>query len=133
MRGVHALLQLAYDAFNRHDVDALVSLADPDVEFRSSLAAFEGAYHGHDGIRRYMEDIEAAFGPDWRAEAERFEPVDDEHMIVVATVSGHGAGSGVTLNHRLAHVWEVKNGKLFRGVVYLDPREAFAVSGKPER
>ena len=119
-----ALVQVAYEAFNRHDTEMLVALCHPEMEFVSSLAAVEGAYRGHDGVRRYMEDIQAAFGPEWRAEAERMESLDDGRVLVVARVHGHGAGGGVPLEHRLAHIWQTKDGKLYRGIVYLNPEEA---------
>ena len=48
-------VELAYrvvDAFNRRDLDAYLAVMDDDVEIVSLLAAMEGGYHGHDGLRR---------------------------------------------------------------------------------
>jgi ketosteroid isomerase-like protein len=44
------LLHRAYDAFNRRDLDALLALCDPDVEFISYTMQVEGGdpYRGHD-------------------------------------------------------------------------------------
>lgn len=123
------VLAFAVDAFNRHDVDMLVELADPDVEFGSSLATLEGEYRGHDGIRRYMADVAAAFGDEWGAEAERVAAVDESRAILIVRVFGQGTVSGLPVEHRFAHVWELRDGKLWRGRVYLDPAEALRAVG----
>jgi ketosteroid isomerase-like protein len=47
-------------AFNRRDVDALVALADPEIEFHPSiLVGARRTYVGHDGLRRWVEDVKA--------------------------------------------------------------------------
>jgi hypothetical protein len=61
------------DAFNRRDLDAFLSLCDPDVEFISYLARVEGGepYRGYDGVRSWWERLlavypaasRASFGP----------------------------------------------------------------------
>jgi ketosteroid isomerase-like protein len=51
-------------AINRGDLAALVALADPAVEFRSYLASVageQGAYRGHEGLRKYLRDLEDAW------------------------------------------------------------------------
>jgi hypothetical protein len=48
------LAHRAYDAVNRRDVDAFLGLMDADVEL---LAAMEGSYRGHDGVRRWWHDL----------------------------------------------------------------------------
>ncbi|HEX6030228.1 MAG TPA: nuclear transport factor 2 family protein, partial [Tepidiformaceae bacterium] len=57
----------AFDAFNRRDFDALVGLMDAGVEISSRLLPFEGSYHGHDGVRRWCQDLIEAF-PDFNTE-----------------------------------------------------------------
>src|SRR4051794_3010736 len=48
-----------FDAFNAHNVDALVELADPEIEIvplAAALTSPPGAtYHGHDGLRSVMQ------------------------------------------------------------------------------
>src|SRR6185436_5296393 len=58
----------AYDAFNRRDSAAFLELMDADVEALSRLAAMEGGYHGHDGIRRWWQNLLDAI-PDFTFEA----------------------------------------------------------------
>lgn len=115
----------AYEAFKRHDAEALVELADPEVEFANSAAARDSVYRGHTGIRRYMNEIEGVFGHAWDAEIERIAEAGDDRVVFVARVFGEGkAGEPIELH--VAHVWELRNGKLLHGTVYLDPEAALA-------
>ncbi len=54
----------AFDAVNRRDLRAFLALMDADVDVIGPLAAMEGGYHGHHGIRRWWEELFDAFG-DW--------------------------------------------------------------------
>jgi hypothetical protein len=46
------------DAFNRRDADDLVALADQDIEFHPTTLVGRGkVYHGHDGLRRWVEEL----------------------------------------------------------------------------
>ncbi len=113
----------AYRAFKTLDAEALIALADPEIEFGTSAAAPGGTYRGHTGIRRYVKEIEGAFGSRWDAEVERIADVGDGRVILVARVFGQGK-AGETLELHVAHVWELRDGKLLRGTVYLDPEAA---------
>jgi ketosteroid isomerase-like protein len=49
-----------FDAFNRRDIDAALAIADEEIEFLAPTAeiANEGRpYVGHEGLRKYYEDI----------------------------------------------------------------------------
>ena len=113
----------AYEAFKALDAEALIAVADPEIEFGTSAAAPGGTYRGHPGVRRYMKEIEGAFGDRWEAEIERVADVGDDRVIVIARIFGEGK-AGERLELRVGHVWELRDGKLLRGTVYLDPHEA---------
>ncbi len=113
----------AYRAFKALDAEALIALADPEIEFGTSAAAPGGTYRGHTGIRRYVKEIEGAFGTRWDAEIERIADVGDGRAILVARVFGQGKADEALELH-VAHVWELRDGKLLRGTVYLDPEAA---------
>jgi rubredoxin len=47
------------DGFNRRDAEALVALADPAIEFHPTSLVGEGRiYRGHDGLRRWVGDLD---------------------------------------------------------------------------
>src|SRR4051794_28995867 len=56
-----ALVREAFEAFAERDLDTLVELTDPEVELfaPTALLANEGrCYRGHEGIARYLHDVE---------------------------------------------------------------------------
>src|SRR5215207_4610587 len=49
--GVQELLLRGYTAFNARDIDTILSIMHPNVEWANGM---EGGYvHGHDGVRAY--------------------------------------------------------------------------------
>jgi hypothetical protein len=48
----------ATEAFNRGDVKAWLEQYDTGVVFEPQVAAIEGAYVGHDGIRAFITTID---------------------------------------------------------------------------
>jgi ketosteroid isomerase-like protein len=113
----------AYRAFKDLDAEALIAVADPEIEFGTSAAAPGGTYRGHPGVRRYMKEIEGAFGDRWDAEIERVADAGEDRVILIVRIFGEGK-AGEPLELRLGHVWELREGKLLRGTVYLDPHAA---------
>src|SRR6476469_6714198 len=81
------------DAFNRRDWDALVSMADEQVEVESRLIAIEARYRGHDGLRRWWDNFLAAF-PDYTAEVLEVRDLGDATLSRVRGFA-HGAESTV--------------------------------------
>jgi ketosteroid isomerase-like protein len=84
-----------------------VSAAEP---FRDQLSAWEGM----------------------RAEAEKYLEIDTERVFVFAHWSGHGKRSGLDLGRlRLegAALFQVRDGKVARHVIYLDRARALADLG----
>lgn len=118
----------AYEAFSAQDAEALVEVSDPEVEFGGSAAAPDRLYRGHDGIRKYIADIDGAFGHEWHADLERVADAGDNQVVLVARVHGPGKG-GLPLDLRVAHVWELRNGKLLRGRVYVPAEDALRAVG----
>ena len=58
-----ALLHEAYEALNRHDLDTLVALSDPDMEFLPLLLELEGTgpLQGLEDMRCWFDDLLGAF------------------------------------------------------------------------
>ena len=61
------LARRAYEAFNRRDLGSLLALMDVEADLIPQLAAMEGDFHGHDGIRRWWQNLLDAW-PDYKAE-----------------------------------------------------------------
>jgi ketosteroid isomerase-like protein len=99
----------AFDAVNRHDLNALLALMDDDVEVVTRIAAMEGGLHGHDGIRRWWENMFTAF-PDYEFEVVHVRDLGD---VILASLRalGHGAGSDVPFEDLLWHASGWRRGK----------------------
>ena len=93
------LTRRAYAAFNDGDIDALLALMDDDVAATPRLAAMEGAYHGHEGIRRWLEGLLTGF-PDFAVEILEMSERGDRTFATVRA-RGHGAGSATPLDEPL--------------------------------
>lgn len=117
------IVRRAYEAFRDGDAEALIAVADPEIEFGTSAAAPGGTYRGHPGVRRYMKEVEGAFGDRWEAQIERVAEAGEDRVVLVARVFGEGR-AGEPLELHVAHVWELREGKLLRGTVYTNPEDA---------
>jgi ketosteroid isomerase-like protein len=65
-----------YELFNRRDLDAVLALMHDEVEIEPRLGALEGEFRGHEGVRRWWNDLLDAL-PDYVAEVEKLEAVGD--------------------------------------------------------
>jgi hypothetical protein len=55
----------AVEAFEAHDLDGILALADEQIVLRSLLTEAERPlYHGHDGVRDWFTNVFGVF-PDW--------------------------------------------------------------------
>jgi hypothetical protein len=78
-----------YEAFNRRDLDAMLALMHDDVEIEPRLGAMDGAYHGHEGVRRWWSSL-LDYLPDYTAEVEELRDLEG---VVLAHVRGRGHGA----------------------------------------
>ena len=83
------------DAFNRRDWAAFVALTDEKIDVESRLVAMEGAFHGHEGLRRWWDAFLGAF-PDYTIEIDELRDLGD---VTLGHLRGwgHGAGSATPL------------------------------------
>jgi ketosteroid isomerase-like protein len=83
------LANRAFDAFAQRDIDAFVAFHDPDCEIQPLLADVRGSYHGHDGVREWLDDLFGAF-PDFSFHPDEVRELGDR-TLAAARVSAHGA------------------------------------------
>jgi ketosteroid isomerase-like protein len=108
------------EAITGCDRDSAVAVCHPEIEFSSVLGISGRAYLGHDGVRQYLDDVESAWD-DWTVEVEQIVEAEDARVVIVMTMHARGRGSGATLATRTAHIWTLRDGKLFRNQPYRDP------------
>jgi len=115
-----ALVEQMFEAFAARDVDALLEVMDPAIEFFGPTATVlnEGkCYRGHDGMRRYFQDAEALW-----AELEllpaKYREVGN-HVVVLGRVRAR-ARDGLELDTPAAWVWRVEGNRIVWGSAYGD-------------
>jgi ketosteroid isomerase-like protein len=105
-----ALLRRAYEAFNARDVDAVVALMHPDVDWPN---AFEGGrVHGHEAVRAYwarqFEQINPSVTPRGFAERADGRVAVDVHQLV------RSLDGAVLSDGTVAHVYTLRDGLVER-------------------
>ena len=117
-------LRTAYEGFGRRDIDAVLSVMDPDIEWDATDAlAHTGVYHGHEGVTDYIGSLSEAW-EEFHLNPEQFtESGDGAHVMVLGSVNGKLAANGQEVEARFAHVLQVEDNRVTRLKVCLD-REA---------
>jgi uncharacterized protein len=125
-------LRTAYEGFGRRDMDAILSVMDPDIEWDATDAlAHTGVYKGHEGVTEYIGSLSGAW-IEFHLYPEQFsESGDGAHVMVLGTVQGKLAANGQEVEARFAHVLQIDDeSRVTRLKVCLD-REA-ALREMPE-
>ena len=114
------LVERLFDAFAARDEDALLAIMDPEIEFFGPTATVLNAgkcYRGHDGIRRYLNDVEALWA-ELETVPSKFREVGN-HVVVMGRVKAR-ARDGLEVDAPAAWVWRVEGGKVAWGSAYGD-------------
>jgi len=112
-----------FAAFAERDVEAVLALAHPEVEFIAVTADVIGRqepYFGHEGLRRYFKDVARVW------EVLRLSPgefrADGNRVLVTGRVSAHSPSRVVS--GTAGWIWRVENGLAVFGRVYPSAAEA---------
>jgi ketosteroid isomerase-like protein len=124
------LAQQAFDAFNRRDIGAFLALMAPDVVAESRLAAMEGGYHGHDGIRHWWQNLLDGF-PDYTIETVEARELGNLTLATLRT-RGHGADSDTPFVDTVWVVVDWRDRKAVRWRVLSTEAEALEAVGLRE-
>ena len=123
------LVEAAYAAVDRDDIDALLALVHPEAEFRSLIAESEGlVYHGHEGVREWWDTVAHSLGG-LRFERERIEGARDAGVTRLLIVATH---EGVEVPQRMWNAWRVRDGLIVWWAVFRTEAEALEAVGLRE-
>jgi ketosteroid isomerase-like protein len=129
-------VQLASEAYNRRDLDAVVSGYHPAIEYypaRDWVEAgfFEPCYRGPDGYRAYVATTAEVFGDDVH-----FKPTElidlGERIVMLATAPMRAQASGVRLTEEFAYVATQRDGQIISLQEYYDHSKALEAVGLRE-
>ena len=113
------VIQTAWDAFGRGDIDKATSVADPNAEFVAAESLpWGGTYHGPEGFRELLGNIVGNFDK-FEAKPEKVLGADDDHVVVVARFTGRTKG-GEDVEGEAVWLYKMRNGQVVRGDAFTD-------------
>ena len=123
------VVRCALEAWNRHDVDALLALCHRGIRFRSLIGAVEGskAHRGHEGVRRWWAEAEEVF-EGRRMEVEEI-TTRGEWVVCTGVGIGTGRASGAEVRWPFVGAARLADGLLSEWRLFADPGEAEAFLG----
>jgi ketosteroid isomerase-like protein len=127
------IIRRSVEAFNRADLETLDVLTSEDFDFSPYLATLIEAttYRGHEGLRQYYEDAQAA----WEEIQVRIDDpreVRDGVLYFSGELYGRGRASGLEVRVPLAWIAEIHDGKVTSLRSYQSEAEALEAAGLQE-
>jgi ketosteroid isomerase-like protein len=119
------IVRSAYERLNEGDVESALAVLDADAEWcEHSDLPEAGLYRGRDAIRAFL----VSFLESWEEFHQETEDLltGDGCVLVVLRSRVRGAGSGINVEARYAHLWTMRDGHGVRVDAYLDTDEALA-------
>ena len=88
----------------------------------------ETVYRGHEGLRRWREDLAEAFG-DFRIVVEDVLEVDEQRVLTTQRFVGRFRATEIPFDGRWASILWVRDGKIVRAQGHLSKRRAMRAAG----
>ena len=82
----------------------------PDVQARVSPEVGDRTLHGVEGFAVFVEGLEEDFS-EFRYEAEKFDEVSPEQVLVTGNIEARGRRSKMPLAAPFAHLWTLRDGR----------------------
>jgi ketosteroid isomerase-like protein len=128
------LMRRGLDAYNRRDVEAMLELVDPDVEWYAALDVLLGGdetvYRGYDGIRALFATIDETFS---ELEAEVTEVRDlDDRLVAIGRLRTRGRRSGAETTSDVGWLIEFGDRRVRKVRTFLDSADALEAAGVSE-
>ena len=118
-------LKSSYEALNRKDIDATIAVLHEDATWEEHSELPEaGSYRGVGPIRAFLEQ----FLESW----EHFHQEIEEEIVrgpcalLFIHLEASGKGSGIEVDSRYAHLWQLRDGRGTRVDAYYDREQALA-------
>jgi ketosteroid isomerase-like protein len=124
------LVRRGYEAWNRGDVEGVLTFLDPEIEWHGYTHLPEsGALAGRDEVRAWLKRFLDAWE---QLDIDVTELIESGNQVVaLVRFHGRGKGSGVQVEGGAdAHVWTVRDGKIGAVKLYQGTREALEAIGR---
>ena len=118
------LVRRGYEAWNSGNIDGVISLVDPDIEWVGYTHIPEaGNLRGRDEVRDWLERFLDAWE---EMDVQIVEVIEaDDKVAALVRLSGRGKGSGVEVKGGVdAHVWTIQDGSVVTVTLYQGTKDA---------
>lgn len=125
------IVRRAYELLNRRDAEALVELCADDFVIDMSERVFNPAtYRGPDGIRRFLDDVDAAWKSyHWDVEETR---VAGDVVVAMLHCQGQSRDAGPEVDWHVAWSWRLRGKTPTSLRFYRNRAQALAAAGVSE-
>ena len=125
------IVRSAFEAWNAGDLDRVIELVDPELEFVPFRSQLDGtAYIGADGMRRFARDS----ADEW--EYLQIVPAEfhdaGDRVLLLGRYDARGRASGVDVEFPAAWVARLRNGRIVHLRSYSDREVAAEAAGLGE-
>jgi ketosteroid isomerase-like protein len=126
------VVRLWWTGFNEDRMPPL-ELCDERIEI-GMLREFpvQGPYHGHDGVRRWVQDMFEVIDEPRVELVEIIDAEDGETVVTEQRALGRMRHTQLEADYRWATVWTVKAGNVLGAQGYATKPEALEAAGLPE-
>ena len=122
------VVQGAWDAFGRGDIDAVLDAIAPSAETRVPQSLpWGGTYVGPDGFRDFLARLTANFDQ-FTATPDKVLGADDNHVVVTTNVKGRTKG-GATIENRAVWIYQLRDGKISDAETFGDTAQVLEALG----
>ncbi len=122
------VVQGAWDAFSRGDIDAVLDVFAPSAETRvPETLPWGGTYAGPEGFGDFIARLNENF-EQFTATPDKVLGADDNHVIVVAKVKGRTKG-GATIENRAVWVYQLREGRIADAETFGDTAQVLQALG----
>jgi uncharacterized protein len=115
------IIQSAYAAFGRGDIQSLLALIDPQVEWDNPgprEVPWAGSFRGHDGVGAFFSALGASV--DFEAFGPQTFFAQDDRVVVLGTERARVKRTGKTFDNPWAHAFTLAGGKVVKFHEYSD-------------
>jgi ketosteroid isomerase-like protein len=125
------LVRRAYEAFAEGDLETALAIFSPDVEIEDHDRSLSSPLvdRGSEGFLRLVARANEGF-EDVRYAPEAFKEAGT-HVLVDVRRTGRGSASGVPVEERQFHVWDMEDGRAVRLRAFLERGRARQAVGLP--
>jgi ketosteroid isomerase-like protein len=123
------LIRREFDRWNAREREIDPQVIHHDVVVHSAMTAAK--YHGHDGVRRWMTEIDDQFEV-WHSSIDEFRDVAEERLLALGTIHFRGRASGVESDQPMAWLFTFAGGQVTELRTIPDHAQALEAAGLSE-